>query len=124
MTSHEPGEAFITASYDTFTVGSSFIVLATDTPFEYYDPATGDAIEVNFIDELVARKLTMLRMNPSPLCTDEEFIRRAYLDVIGLLPTRQDRSDFLADGAPRKRERLVNMLRPTTTSRRVLSEAY
>src|SRR5262249_35063427 len=41
----------------------------------------------NFIDGLVLKKLEALRVPPSPSCTDSEFIRRAYLDAAGILPT-------------------------------------
>src|SRR5262245_10533260 len=45
-----------------------------------------DVPEVNYIDRHVFAKLKALRINPSDLCTDGEFIRRAYLDSIGSLP--------------------------------------
>ena len=44
----------------------------------------------NFIDEHVLRKLRELRLPPSPQCTDAEFIRRAYLDAAGILPTPEE----------------------------------
>ena len=40
---------------------------------------------------------------PSPLCNDEEYLRRVYLDVIGTLPTPARRSRFLADGRAERR---------------------
>ncbi|HEV3078248.1 MAG TPA: S-layer protein, partial [Gemmataceae bacterium] len=40
-----------------------------------------DAARRNYVDDLVLKKLAALRIPPSPLCTDEEFIRRAYLDA-------------------------------------------
>ena len=110
VSSHEPGEAFITASYDTFTVGSPFIVLADDSTFVAHDPADGGPVPASDLDELVAAKLSKLRINPSPLCTDEQFIRRVYLDVIGLLPPPEAREAFLTDEAPDKRARLVEAL--------------
>ena len=39
------------------------------------------------VDELVLAKLRSLNVIPSDVCTDAEFLRRAYLDVIGVLPT-------------------------------------
>ena len=44
----------------------------------------------NFIDELVNEKLKALNVPPSPRCSDSEFIRRAFLDTIGTLPTAQE----------------------------------
>ena len=62
------------------------------------------------IDALVARKLRALNIEPSGPCTDEEFLRRVYLDVIGTLPTPVETRRFLADRAPGRRARLVDAL--------------
>ena len=48
------------------------------------------------IDELVAAKWQRMKIEPSELCTDLEFIRRAYLDLIGLPPTPDEVAAFLA----------------------------
>ena len=64
----------------------------------------------NYIDELVFARLKKLRMNPSPLCTDSEFLRRAYLDLLGVLPTSRETREFLGDKRANKRARLVNAL--------------
>ena len=53
----------------------------------------------NFIDDLVLKKLESLHIPPSPPCTDAEFIRRAYLDAAGILPTPEEVQKFLADPA-------------------------
>ena len=62
----------------------------------------------NFIDEHVFAKLRALRMNPSALCSDSEFIRRASLDLLGLLPTADEAKKFMADPGTDKRSRLVD----------------
>jgi Protein of unknown function (DUF1553)/Protein of unknown function (DUF1549) len=49
----------------------------------------------NYIDEHVFTRLRTLRINPSDLCTDTEFIRRAYLDLLGLLPTADEARAFV-----------------------------
>ena len=64
----------------------------------------------NFIDEHVLNKLRLLNLPPSGDCTDTEFIRRAFLDTCGLLPTPDDVKAFVADTQPKKRERLVDAL--------------
>ncbi|PYJ86820.1 MAG: S-layer protein [Verrucomicrobia bacterium] len=52
----------------------------------------------NFIDEVVLEKLQTLNLPPSPRCSDEEFIRRAFLDTLGTLPTADEIRAFLAEG--------------------------
>jgi hypothetical protein len=53
----------------------------------------------NYIDEQVFAKLRTLRMNPSALCTDTEFVRRAYLDLLGILPTAEEARAFVDAGS-------------------------
>ncbi|HZO86275.1 MAG TPA: DUF1549 domain-containing protein [Verrucomicrobiae bacterium] len=64
----------------------------------------------NMVDEHVFAKLRSLRMNPSELCTDSEFVRRAHLDVIGILPTADDARAFVADKRKDKRAQLIDRL--------------
>jgi hypothetical protein len=64
----------------------------------------------NFIDDLVLKKWTDLRIPPSPLCGDGEFLRRAYLDAAGILPTPEEREKYLTDRTPDKRARLIDAL--------------
>ena len=64
----------------------------------------------NEIDLLVHAKLQKLRYLPSDICTDEEFLRRVYLDVIGILPTIEESQQFLADSSSRKRSMLIDQL--------------
>lgn len=62
----------------------------------------------NWVDDLVLAKLRELRIPPSPLCDDNTFIRRLYLDTLGVLPSRQDLNRFLADSRSDRRARLVD----------------
>jgi hypothetical protein len=64
----------------------------------------------NFVDELAAAKFRELGIEPSPLCDDATFIRRAFLDAIGTLPTTEETRAFLAATEPDKRTRLVDRL--------------
>jgi hypothetical protein len=64
----------------------------------------------NFIDDHVLEKLRSLRIPPSPQTDDSRFLRRAYMDTIGLLPTADETRNFLADNDPAKREKLVDAL--------------
>ena len=69
-----------------------------------------DPPQHNYIDRHVDAKLRTLRIHPSPVCSDTAFLRRAYLDTLGLLPTADEARTFLADTGPNKRIRLVDAL--------------
>jgi len=64
----------------------------------------------NFVDEHVFGKLRTLRINPSGLASDEVFYRRAYLDLLGVVPSGASAQAFAADGDPQKREKLIDRL--------------
>jgi hypothetical protein len=64
----------------------------------------------NYIDRHVFAKLKTLRVTPSDLCTDSVFVRRAYLDTLGLPPTAEKVRKFLDDDRPDKRARLIDAL--------------
>jgi hypothetical protein len=64
----------------------------------------------NFIDELVQAKWKKLTLTPSPLADDETFLRRAFLDCIGTLPTPSEVREFLADTDPQKRAKWVDRI--------------
>lgn len=99
------GEAFIMGRFATFTVGSPFVVLPKGLQF-----TPVNVPENNYIDTLVNKKLRDLRITPSELCTDEAFVRRVYLDVIGLLPTPEETDRFMKNTASNKRDLLVDEL--------------
>ena len=64
----------------------------------------------NFVDELAAAKFRELGIEPSPLCDDATFVRRAFLDAIGTLPTPQETLAFQQSTEPDKRAKLVDRL--------------
>jgi len=63
-----------------------------------------------FIDPLIIKKLKSLNIPPSPLASDSDFLRRAFLDTIGVLPTAEEARAFLADTAADKRSVLIDKL--------------
>jgi len=101
------GEGTVTAWY------LSQLSIATVTA-PYAQPLKADAFTAfaprNFIDERVLEKLRELNLPPSPRSTDAEFIRRTYLDTIGVLPTPEETGAFLAEQTPGKRDHLIDAL--------------
>jgi len=104
-----PGEAFITASFDVHTVGVGVTVLPEGRAGRWFDTAP-TRHPTNFVDELVEQKLRRLRVLPSDICDDQTFLRRVYVDIIGALPTPEERAQFLADDSKDKRARLIDTL--------------
>src|SRR5207248_9069523 len=103
VTAGERGEAFVMARFATFTVGAQVIVLPKGLQFTF-----PKVPENNYIDTLVNAKLKKLRIAPSELCSDETFLRRVYVDIIGILPTPEEYHRFMTSTAPNKRELLVD----------------
>ncbi len=105
VTAGDRGEAFVMARFATYTVGVPFITLPKGLQFTW-----PNVPENNYIDALVHAKLKKLRIEPSPVCDDSTFVRRVYLDVIGLLPTADEYARFMVSTLPNKRELLVDEL--------------
>jgi hypothetical protein len=105
VTAGERGEAFVMARFATFTVGSPFVVLPKGLQFNF-----PQVPENNYVDTLINAKLKKLRVAPSELCTDEQFLRRVSIDIVGVLPTPEEYAKFMGNAAPNKREQLVDEL--------------
>jgi len=73
-------------------------------------PASAKLPQHNYVDQLVDSKLKKLRMAPSEVTTDEEFVRRVYLDVLGIVPSVEEARSFLSDTDPSKRSKLIDKL--------------
>jgi hypothetical protein len=77
-----------------------------DNPFEIAAPV----VPRNAIDEVVFARLKGLNIQPARLCSDAVFVRRAYLDVIGTLPTADEARAFIDNQDPSKRGALIDRL--------------
>lgn len=103
----QKGDAAVTVRYSGVVAVGRFAV-----PYARHLPPEAYAVfePRNFVDQLVLENWRKLGLAPSPLSSDSEFVRRAYLDAIGTLPMPQEVRDFLADTSADKRDRLVDRL--------------
>ncbi len=107
ITSLRRGEAPILARYEGAYAATTLTVMGDRTGFAWEQPPT-----YGKIDELVASKWQRMKIKPSGVCTDAEFLRRVYLDLTGLPPKADDVRAFLADSRETriKRDELVDKL--------------
>jgi hypothetical protein len=75
-------------------------------PYERAEPAVPETA----LDKLVLARLVPLGIAPAHPCSDEVFIRRVYLDVIGTMPEAAEVRNFLKDPNPAKRAMLIDTL--------------
>jgi hypothetical protein len=99
------GQVAVMARYLDKLVSRSFTLVENVPGFQWSDPP-----ENNYIDELVHDKLQQLQWAPAALCSDNEFLRRVYMDVIGALPTLEEQQAFFSDASEGRRDRLINRL--------------
>jgi len=107
ITAVRRGEVAVLARYDGNYTAATVIIMGDRTGFVWKDVPTN-----NYIDELVYAKLKSVKVLPSDLCSDSDFIRRVHLDLTGLPPEPEAVKAFLDDKAPsqRKREKLIDAL--------------
>jgi hypothetical protein len=99
------GEAYLMARFGSYAVVSQTITLPQGLEMEW--PGT---TPYNYIDELIFKKLKKLRIPPAELCSDEVFVRRVHLDILGVLPTVEETRAFLESTSENKRAELVDQL--------------
>jgi hypothetical protein len=102
---YQSGEVAILCRYLEELVPVRLTYLETKPGFKWTPPS-----ENNFIDKHVFAKLKMLSILPSDLCTDQEFVRRAYMDLCGVLPTAEEARAFLDSKEPTRRAKLIDAL--------------
>jgi hypothetical protein len=107
VTTVRRGEATLLVRYEGAYTAAGVVVMGDRTGYEWVQRPVH-----NYVDELVDAKLKKMKIVASELCTDEEFVRRLYLDLTGLPPTSADVRAFLADAKPskEKRDALVDKL--------------
>jgi hypothetical protein len=107
VTAVRRGEAALLVRYEGVYATNGILVMGDRSGFHWQTIP-----ENNYIDTFVYQKLNRIKVLPSYLCTDEEFIRRLYLDLTGQVPPPEKVRAFLADEADSraKRERLIDEL--------------
>ncbi len=94
------GEAPITARYEGAYAATSITVMGAREGFVWQPPPA-----FNAIDDFIIHKWERMKIAPAPLCGDEEFLRRVYLDLTGLPPSAAEVIAFLADETPTQAKR-------------------
>ncbi len=103
-----PGETTIAIWCLDQVASARITVPFPESPSSAQTPETAPTHSV--IDDLILKKLQELRIPASGTCTDSDFVRRAYLGAIGILPTAQAARAFSLDPSPGKREQLIDHL--------------
>ena len=101
------GEAPVLARYEGNYAATTLTVMGDRHGFTWQQPETWSRI-----DELVAEKWQRMRIAPSGLCSDADYLRRVSLDLTGLPPSSEEVRAFLADTTPtrQKRDAIVDKL--------------
>jgi hypothetical protein len=107
VTAVRRGETTILARYEGAYAAAGIVIMGDRKGYQWHAVP-----EYSYLDKLVDAKLKQMKILPSELCTDAEFIRRIYLDLTGLPPEPADVRAFLADKRParEKRDALVDKL--------------
>jgi hypothetical protein len=100
-------KALVISAFVLLAAGSGRIAVHAQTsPFE--SPAR--PVPEGEIDKIVFGRLKQLDIPPANLCSDAVFVRRAYLDVIGTLPTAREAGSFIQNRDADKRSKLIDQL--------------
>lgn len=104
VTAAQRGDTHVIVTYDNAVVPVQVI-----RQFEN-NSSLAESQSTHPIDQIVQTKFDKLRITPSGLCSDAEFVRRVSFDISGILPSTQTVREFLSDESPDKRTRLIDRL--------------
>ena len=88
----------------------AFSRLRIPFPYKVDDAVFQKAVRNNYIDDAILHHLRALHIPPSRPAGDAEFIRRAYLDATGTVPSPSEVEEFLQDTSTEKRNQLIDKL--------------
>ncbi|MGN6136112.1 MAG: DUF1549 domain-containing protein, partial [Aureliella sp.] len=104
-TTYGEGQSAIMIRYEGQVATSTFVV-----PFSDHADLAQWKTSDNTVDRLAADKFADLGLQPSPMCDDATFVRRAFLDAIGSLPEPEVVTEFIESSDPNKRAQLIDRL--------------
>ncbi|MBT7254466.1 MAG: DUF1553 domain-containing protein, partial [Planctomycetaceae bacterium] len=101
------GEGPVLVRYDGNYAATTLTVMGDRMGFQWAKPKTQ-----NYIDDLVYDKLERVKILPADICSDEDFVRRIYIDITGLPPTVAQVRQFLESEQPseQRRNNLIDQL--------------
>ncbi|MFK8111228.1 MAG: DUF1549 domain-containing protein [Rubripirellula sp.] len=105
VTPHDRGEVAVLVRLLEYIESVPLMFVENLDEFQWKSPPPN-----NYVDELVNAKLQQLQYLPAETCSDEEFLRRVNLDLLGILPTVEETKAFLAEQSKGKRSRLIDLL--------------
>ncbi len=107
VTAVRRGEIAVLARYEGNYAAATIIIMGDRTGFAWKETPT-----FNYIDIAVYNKLKAMKIEPSDICSDSDFVRRLYLDLTGLPPEPEVVRKFIDDKTPsrQKREKLIDAL--------------
>lgn len=105
VTFHRTAEATVLVRYLDQVRSSQLAYVRVDPNYAFRGPAPSNAV-----DREIFAKQRRLQLNPAPTAGDAVFLRRAYLDLIGGVPSEAEAREFLDSTAADKRARLIDQL--------------
>lgn len=106
VTCKSPGDTYVVSFYDNGIFSTQVMMPVSEKNGADYPPVETPTE----IDRLVVRKLSRMGIEPSAVCSDETFLRRVSLDLVGTLPSARELQEFLDDPTPQKRQHKVDEL--------------
>lgn len=98
------GEAPVLVRYEGAYAAATVTVMGDRSGFEWKDPEI-----YNDVDQLIADKWERMKIRPSDVAKDNEFLRRVRLDLTGLPPTVEELRTFLDDRRPSVLKRMAKI---------------
>lgn len=89
---------------------SACAVLLAATSSYAADGSSSSRDKLDYIDQLIRQGWTDNGVSPSPQATDQEWVRRVYLDVVGRIPSVDEVKAYVTDRSPDKKRKLVQKL--------------